>query len=168
MRAETEHNLLKAVADAGSSENSELSIENGSTSFNVFKNFDSTKYWASNSKSTTASMSTLSIEIGTTRKSVFLGDEVSNTKPISIRRTEHPAIVERARPFGTETQNLPDHVVRTFLNKTDTIAVKFTVDCFLINLCCICLSLLIQSLFHLNFFTYKPSSNRYCVNSSYI
>ena len=84
LKAEPEHNPLKAVVDAGSSENSELSIKNASPLVKLFKNFDSTKYWESNGKSTTASMSTLSIEIGTTRKSVYLGDEVSNTKPISV------------------------------------------------------------------------------------
>ena len=57
-------------------------------------------------------MTTPSIEDGTAQKPIVLTDEAPIT-PSSVQLTEPPAIVERVRPFGNETQNLSEYVVRT-------------------------------------------------------
>ena len=61
-------------------------------------------------------MTTPSIEDGTAHNSILLTDEAPVT-PISVRPTEPPALVERVRSFGNETQKLSDYVVRTLSEK---------------------------------------------------
>ena len=110
---EPQNSLLQIVSNAGSSEQSELSVDTSTTwSFNDLENFDPAQYYGSTDMSTTPSMTTPSIEDGTAHNPIVLTDEAPIT-PISVRPTEPPAIVERVRPFGNEIQNLPDHVVRT-------------------------------------------------------
>ena len=110
---EQQSSLLQIASNAGSSEQSELSVDTSTTwSFNDLENFDPAQYYGSTDMSTTPSMTTSSIEDGTDHNPIVLTDEVPVT-PISVRPTEPPAIVERVRPFGNEIQNLPDHGVRT-------------------------------------------------------
>ena len=110
---EPQNSLLQIVSNAGSSEQSELSVDTSTTwSFNDLENFDRAQYYGSTDMSTTPSMTTPSIEDGTAHNLIVLTDEAPIT-PISVRPTEPPAIVERVHPFGNEIQNLPDHVVRT-------------------------------------------------------
>ena len=110
---EQQSRILQIVSNAGSSQQSELSVDTSTTwSFNDLENFDPAQYYGSTDMSTTPSMTTPSIEDGTAHNPIVLTDEVPVT-PISVRPTEPPAIVERVRPFGNEIQNLPDHVVRT-------------------------------------------------------
>ena len=61
---------------------------------------------------TTLSKTTPSIEDGTAHHPIVLTDEAPVT-PISVRPTEPPAIVERVRPFGSQSQNSSEYVVRT-------------------------------------------------------
>ena len=110
---EPQSSLLQIVSNAGSSEQSELSVDTCTTwSFNDLENFDPAQYYVSTDMSTTPSMTTPSIEAGTAHNPIVLTDEVPIT-PISVRPTEPPAIVERVRPFGKEIQNLSEYVVRT-------------------------------------------------------
>ena len=110
---EPQSSLLQIVSNAGSSQQSELSVDTSTTwSFNDLENFDPAQYYGSSDMSTTQSMTTTSIEDGTAHNPTVLTDEAPVTH-ISVRPTDTPAIVERVRPFGNEIQNLPDHVVRT-------------------------------------------------------
>ena len=111
--SEQQSSLLQIVSNAGSSQQSEMSVDTSTTwSFNDLENFDPAQYYGSTDMSTTPSMTTPSIEDGTAHNPIVLTDEVPVT-PISVRPTEPPAIVGRVPPFGNEIQNFPDHVVRT-------------------------------------------------------
>ena len=110
---ETQNSLLQVVSNAGSSEQSELSVDTSTTwSFNDLEKFNPAQYYGSTDMSNTPSMTTPSIEEGTAHNPIVLTDEAPIT-PISVRPTEPPAIVERVRPFGNEIQNLSEYVVRT-------------------------------------------------------
>ena len=110
---EPQNKLLQIVSNASSSEQSELSVDTSTTrSFNDLENFDPAQYYGSTDMSTTSSMTAPSIEDGTAHNPIVLTDEAPIT-PSSVRPTEPPAIVERVRPFGNETQNLSEYVVRT-------------------------------------------------------
>ena len=101
------------MRDGGSSEQSELGIDNSTKwSFNDVENFDLAQYYGATDMSTTPSMTTPTIEDGTAHNSIVLTDEAPVTT-ISVRPTEPPALVERVQPFGNETQNLSDYVVKT-------------------------------------------------------
>ena len=109
---EPRNNLLQIVSNAGSSQQSELSVDNGTTwPFNDLENFDPAHYYGSTDMSTTPSMTTPSIEDGTAHNPIVLTDEAPVT-PTSVRPKEPPAIVERYCPFGNEIQNLSGYVVR--------------------------------------------------------
>ena len=77
-----------------------------------FENFDPPQCYGSTNMSSTPSMTTPSIEVGTAHNPIVSTDEVPVT-PSSVRATEPPPIVERVRQFGNELQNLTDYVVRT-------------------------------------------------------
>ena len=63
---EPQNSLLQIVSKAGSSEQSELSVDTSTTwSFNDLENFDLAQYYGSTDMSTTPSMTTPSIEDGT-------------------------------------------------------------------------------------------------------
>ena len=63
---EPQSSLLQIVSNAGSSEQSELSVDTSTTlSFNDLENFDPAQYYGSTDMSTTPSMTTPSIEDGT-------------------------------------------------------------------------------------------------------
>ena len=110
---EPQNSLLQIVSNAGSSEQSELSVDTSTTwSFNDLENFDPAQYYGSTDMSTTPSMTTTSIEDRTAHNPIVLTDEAPIT-PIIVRPTEPPAIVERVRPFGNEIQILSEYVVRT-------------------------------------------------------
>ena len=101
------------MSNAGSSEQSEFSVYTSTTSsFNDLENFDPAQYNGSTDMPTKPLMTTPSIQDGTALNRIVLTDEAPVT-PISVRPTEHPAIVERVRPFGNEIKNLSDYIVRT-------------------------------------------------------
>ena len=110
---EPQNSLLQIVSNAGSSEQSELSVDTSTTwSFNDLEDFDPAQYYGSTDMSTTPSMTTPSIEDGTAHNPIVLTNEAP-IAPISVRPTEPPATVERVRPFGNEIQNLSEYVVNT-------------------------------------------------------
>ena len=123
VQSRAQNSLLQIVSNAGSSGQSELSVDTSKAwSFNDLENFDPAQYYGSTDMSTTPSMTTPSIEDGTAHNPIVLTDEAP-VNTISVRPTESPAIVERVRPFGNEIQNLTEYVVRTFLNKFDIVNV---------------------------------------------
>ena len=72
---EPQNNLLRIVRNAGSSEQSEFSVDTSTTwSFNDLENFDPAQYFGSTDMSTTPSMTTLSIEDGTAHIPIVLTD----------------------------------------------------------------------------------------------
>ena len=90
---EVENNLLQIVLRAHSREHSELSISNSTiTSFNDLENFDPAHYYGSIDMSTTASMTTPSIEEGTTHNPIFLS-HLPNT-PVTVQPTQLPGRIE--------------------------------------------------------------------------
>ena len=108
---EQQNSLVQIVRNAGSSQQSELSVDNSTTwSFNDLENFDPSHYYGSTDLSTTSSMTTPSIEDGTAHNPIVLTDDLA---PLIVRPTEPPAIVERVHPIGNEIQNLSVYVVRT-------------------------------------------------------
>ena len=95
---EPQNSLLQLVSNAGSSEQSELSVDTSTTrSFNDLKNFDPAQNYGSTDMSTTPSMTTPSIENGTAHNPIVLTDEAPT--PISFWPTKPPATVERVRPI---------------------------------------------------------------------
>ena len=109
---ETQNILLQIVNKAGSSEQSELSVDTSTTwSFNDLENLDQAQYYGSTDMSTTPSVTIPSIEDGTAHNPIVLTDDAAVTL-ISVRPTEPSAVVERVRPFGNENQNLSDYVVK--------------------------------------------------------
>ena len=109
---ELENNLLKIVTRADSRVQSELSIDTSTTSsFNDRENFDSSQYYGSTDMSTTPSMTTPSIEEGTSYNPIFLSD-LPNT-PVTVQPTQVPGRIERQSGFGNEIQNLPEYVIKT-------------------------------------------------------
>ena len=99
---EPQNSLLQIVSNAGSSEQSELSVDTSTTwSFNDLENFDLAQYYGSTDMSTTPSMTTPSIEDGTAHNPIVLTDEAPIT-PISVRPTEPPAIVERVWQWSSK------------------------------------------------------------------
>ena len=112
---EQQNRLVQIVSNAGSSEQSELSVDTSTTwTFNDPENFDPAQYYGSTDMSTTPSMTTPSIEDGTAHNSIVLTDEDPIT-PISIRPTERPSVVKGVQPFGNDIQNLSEYVVRTLI-----------------------------------------------------
>ena len=110
---ESQNKFLQIVSNAGSSEQSELSVDTSTTcSFNDQENFDPDQYYDSTDISNTPSMTSPSIDDGTAHSPIVLTDEAPIT-PISVQPTEPPAIIERVRSFVNEIQNLSDYVVRT-------------------------------------------------------
>ena len=108
---EPQNSLLQIVSNAGSSEQSEMSVNTSTTwSFNDLEKIDPAQYYGSTDMSTTPSMTTTSIEDGTAHNPIVLTDEALVT-PISVRPTEPPAIVERVQTYGNEMQT--DSVERT-------------------------------------------------------
>ena len=95
---EPQNSLLQLVSNAGSSEQSELSLDTSTTrSFDDLKNFDPAQNYGSTDMSTTPSMTTPSIENGTAHNPIVLTDEAPT--PISFWPTKPPATVERVRPI---------------------------------------------------------------------
>ena len=77
---------------------SKLSIDTSTRSANDQQNFDPAQYYCSTDMSTTPSMTTPSIEDGTTHNPILLTGENSTT-PISVQPTDPPAIFDCSRLF---------------------------------------------------------------------
>ena len=61
--------------------------------------------------STTASMTTPSIEEGTAHNSIFLSVVPNNLA--TVQPTQLPDRIERQKGFGNAIQNLPEYVIKT-------------------------------------------------------